>query len=337
MIEIQLIQGTAEWLEWRKGVELKDGPRITATAASVAGGRSIFATPHQLWEEMTGQKSPKDATFAMRHGQRTEPKARNAYMRYVGEEYEPVCIQSSNDPWIAASLDGLDILRTRGVEIKCPVQPGNHQKAMNGEVPDYYYDQIQWQLLASDGQIAEIDYFSYMPEVGNAKPITVKADPQRQNELKQAAERFRLAVLTGIPLAGSAFETAANQFCIINRMVKQMTERLEEAKNNLKKLIVDDKTTTAGGAMVIVSMNDGRVNNEAVINSLAEKCGITPEELDALKKSKRSAPTKVVTIKETSEAEAIWQAHLAKQQVTTSVVTITQGCDEQEQVVSPLW
>lgn len=337
MKEIALEQGSQEWLEWRKGVELDDGPRITATAGSVCGGHSTFSSPHELWQEMLGRRPKKGVSPAMLHGTKTEPFARAAYMQLLGEDYEAICIQSSTDPWIGASLDGVDTFRTRGVEIKCPSSKTTHDFALRGEVPAHYYDQIQWQMLASDGHIKEIDYFSYAPEFGQAMPITVKPDLTRQAQLKMACEQFRLAVLTQVPLAGTEFETASNTYVVINRRAKQLDEQLEDAKNILKKLS-NGKTTTAGGAMVIVSENSGRIDNDAFIKALAEKLGLTPDELAAMKETFRGKSSTVTTVKESAEANAVWEAHKAtlKAMDTVSFATALPE-DASKPMVSPIW
>ena len=339
MQEIDLVQGSPAWLEWRKGVDLIDGPRITATAASVCGGLNPFQTAHELWQEMLLRRPRQAVNPAMLRGQRMEPLARAAYMKFIGEDYEPICIQSKPYPWIAASLDGVDTFRTRGVEIKCPMSSATHDMAMLGQVPDYYYDQIQWQLLASDGQIQEIDYFSYAPEFGEAKPITVKPDLIRQAQLQNATSQFRLAVVTQIPLAGTEFETASNTYVVLNRRAKALDEQLEDAKNILKGL-ANGKTTTAGGAMVIVSENQGRIDNDAFIKALAEKAGITPADLATMKETFRGKSSTVTTVKESAEATAVWEAFKATQkamEATSIVIPSAEESEESVPMVSPHW
>ena len=246
MKEIYLEQGTPDWLAWRAGERFVDvhgvthpaidGIRITATTASVCGGHSPFATPHQLWGEMLGYRKREDASFAMKRGSALEPKARAEYTKIVGEEYEPLCIESSQTPWIAASLDGVDLLRTRGVEIKCPISENTHDMAMMGTVPPYYFDQMQWQMLSSDNQLTEMDYFSFAPQIGKAHPITVRADLKRQAELVEASMRFRLAVMTRVPLSGSEFDQAAKAFLVLNRKLKFLQAQLDEAKAEVSRL-----------------------------------------------------------------------------------------------------
>ena len=54
---VDLDQRSQEWHDWRNGVDI-DGPRITATAASVILGNNPYKTPHRLWLQMTGQAGP---------------------------------------------------------------------------------------------------------------------------------------------------------------------------------------------------------------------------------------------------------------------------------------
>jgi putative phage-type endonuclease len=316
MKEIYLDQGSADWLAWRAGEEFTDilgnpheaiqgGPRITATAGSVCGGHSPFATPHQLWGEMLGLRKRQVATFPMIRGSALEPFARQSYSEYVGEEYEPLCIQSSIDPWIAASLDGIDLLRTRGVEIKAPMSERVHDMAMLGSVPIYYLDQIQWQMLASDNKLTEIDYFSYAPKIGFAKPITIKIDLTRQSELVKAAMNLRMAVLTRVPLSGSEFDQAAKQYLVLNRQLKALEEQLDAAKERVK-VIADGKPTVGGGVIVTVSSSDGRTSWEKVAMELVDKFQVSEPELDAMKVTHKGKPSTTISVKEAADADAVY-------------------------------
>ena len=343
MKEIHLEQGTPDWLAWRAGEAFVDvfgechggldGPRITATAASVCGGRNPFATPHELWGEMLGYRKRQEANWVMQRGSNLEPKARAAYTKIVGEEYEPLCIESSDTPWIGASLDGVDLLRTRGVEIKCPISDKTHDMAVWGEVPPYYFDQIQWQMLASDNQLAEIDYFSYAPKIAATQPITVRVDLMRQAELVEAAMRFRLAVMTRVPLSGSDFEQAAKAFLVLNRKLKALEEQLDMAKERVKTLAAG-QPTQGGGVMVTVSKSDGRPSWEKIAMDLVVRLKLSDEEVTELKTTHKGKPTTTVSVKEAADADAIYADILSAQTSETSVV---EPVSEQVQQPQPIW
>lgn len=343
MKEIYLEQGSPDWLAWRAGEtyidingvinEALNGPRITATAGSVCGGHSPFATPHELWGQMLGLRKREDANYAMLRGSALEPKARRAYTRMVGEEYEALCIESSVYPWIAASLDGVDLLRTRGVEIKCPISEKTHDMAIMGEVPIYYFDQIQWQMLASDNQLKEIDYFSYAPKMGEAQPITVKTDLKRQAELVEAAMKFRLAVMTRVPLSGSEFEQAAKAYLVLNRKLKAIELELDMAKERVK-LLADGKPIQGGGVMVTVSNSEGRTAWEKVAMSIIASHNIPDEDVETLKLAHKSKPTKTISVKEAADADAIYAEIVSATKTETSVVSASTEAINQPH---PVW
>lgn len=343
MKEIYLEQGSPDWLAWRAGESYTDingvinealnGPRITATAGSVCGGHSPFATPHELWGEMLGLRKRQEANFVMLRGSAMEPKARKAYTDIVGEDYEALCIESSSNPWIAASLDGVDLLRTRGVEIKCPISEKTHDMAMLGEVPNYYYDQIQWQMLASDNRLEEIDYFSFAPKIGVAQPITVRIDLKRQAELVDAAMKLRLAVMTRVPLSGSEFEQAAKAYLVLSRKLKAVEAELDIAKERVKTL-ADGKPTQGGGVMVIVSKSEGRTSWEKVALALIEEKSVPEAEVESLKLAHKGKPTKTISVKEGADADAIYAEIISAMKTETSVVSTSQEVLNQPH---PVW
>jgi putative phage-type endonuclease len=346
MKEIHLEQGTADWLAWRAGKDFVDifgvahaaltGLRITATAASVCGGYSPFSTPHQLWGEMLGLRQREIATFVMQRGTALEPKARKAYTDIVGEEYEALCIESTATPWIAASLDGVDLLRTRGVEIKCPMSDsatGSHALALQGVVAPYYFDQIQWQMLSSDNQLKEIDYFSYAPAMGKAQPITVQIDLLRQAELIDAALKLRLAVMTKVPLSGSEFDQAAKAFLVLNRRLKAIEAECDDAKNRVKAL-AGGKAIQGGGVMVIVGGGEGRTSWEKVAMDLVAKLNLEDCDLDLLKQTYKGKTSTTISVKEAADADAIYNEIMDAQRHETSIVQVL---NEKLLQPEPIW
>lgn len=352
MMEVQLEQGSQTWLDWRAGHKVVDGngttfeaveggPRITATAASVVGGSNPFQKPHELWGEMVGLRKRQVATFPMQRGNALEPKARAAFCKYVGEEYEPVCVQSSLENWIAASLDGIDVLRTRGVEIKCPISQTTHDFAVAGEVPPYYYDQIQWQHMACDNLLEEIFYFSWAPQFGEAPPISVKPDLSRQHELLTGVKNFRIHVDTKVPLSGTDFEAAAKTFLVLNRRAKALKELLDEAKEKIKALS-GGKPMQGGGVMVTVSKSNGTVDWQSTAKALAAQAGVSDEDLAALAESNRGKPSTTFAVKETVEADAIYEElkNLLKDgnQVSTPDLSPSiDGDSAAHETVAPVW
>ena len=313
---VDLIQGTDPWLAWRDGRAFTDasgvdhpecqGVRVTATAASALGGHSPFGDANALYAERLGLRKKPQVSWVMQRGNTMEPQARAAYTALVGEEYEPACIQSSllGFEWIAASMDGLDMLRTRGVEIKCPSSSSSHQIFLDGGVPPHYLDQIQWQHLAADNKLEFIDYFSFAPQFGAGNPIPVVPDVNRQQFLIDQAIKFRLAIETRIPMVGAEFDQAARAFLVLNRKAKALEAQLELAKERLKG-IANGQSTSGSGVSVIVSPRAGGTAWEKVVSVLAEDYKIPDSEVERLKLLHKAKPSISISVKEAAEAEAI--------------------------------
>jgi hypothetical protein len=69
-------------------------------------------------------------------------------------------VQNTSCSWLRASLDGLSHDRGRAVEIKCGY--GAYRRtADSGEVPAYYYGQLQHALSVTG--LGEMDYVCHFP------------------------------------------------------------------------------------------------------------------------------------------------------------------------------
>ncbi len=103
--EIQMPQGSEEWLAWRKGA-------VTATdAAVILSGRHYGKTAHSLWEEKTGlvevPEPSESLKAAFARGHRDEPTIRAVACKQEDLYFMPCCAQAANVPFLKGSLDGL--------------------------------------------------------------------------------------------------------------------------------------------------------------------------------------------------------------------------------------
>jgi putative phage-type endonuclease len=148
---INLKQGTQEWLQWRRsGIGASDAPTIM--------NENRFKSPEKLlYEKMNNIDVEKNEK--MRIGTELEPEARSIYEKTRKRAVKPICIQSIASPWLIASLDGMSDDFKYVVEIKCGKSA--YYKACCGSVPDYYYGQLQHQLMITG--LNEIDYWCYWP------------------------------------------------------------------------------------------------------------------------------------------------------------------------------
>jgi putative phage-type endonuclease len=149
--EIKLEQGTSEWKQWRLG-------GFGASDIPVLMGEA-FRSIKKLLEEKNGFGGDYQNP-AMIEGKMLEPVARHEYSKKVGFDVDPICLQHKDYFWARASLDGITTNRNKVVEIKCGESA--YKKARQGEIPKYYYGQLQHILFVTGLDV--IDYWCYRPE-----------------------------------------------------------------------------------------------------------------------------------------------------------------------------
>ncbi len=170
-----LVQQSPEWLEMRRS-------KIGASDAAAIMGVSPWKTPYQLWEEKLGLRR-NESNAAMKRGVEMEEEARRAFEMQTGIIVFPDVIFHSQNEWMMASLDGIDIERKTIVEIKCPGKV-DHASAMDGIVPEKYFPQLQHQMEVTG--LDKAFYFSYTPksqkliEVGKDLVYTTKMIAKEQ-------------------------------------------------------------------------------------------------------------------------------------------------------------
>ena len=90
--EIDLQQGSDEWLQWRRG-------GFGASEAGVVMGKNITKIIDRLHREKTADDNHNGyKSAAMLRGIKLEPAARAAYSRKVGVVMQPVCLQHIECP-----------------------------------------------------------------------------------------------------------------------------------------------------------------------------------------------------------------------------------------------
>jgi putative phage-type endonuclease len=162
-------QGTKLWLEQRKGF-------LTASDVGAVLGNCIFKNKKTVLGQKTGTISPEFQTVAMKHGTDTEPEAREIYEQLTGNKVIQFGLLSGSESchFLAASVDGIT---TDGivVEIKCPYS----REIKQGQIPEYYQDQIQTQLEVVGLDTAH--YFEYSSSTGETNLVVVKRNKDWMN------------------------------------------------------------------------------------------------------------------------------------------------------------
>lgn len=153
-----LEQGTPIWHSFR-------GKGFGASEAGIIAGQNRWKTVVDLWAAKTGRPTePFIMNDAVQHGIDTEPEARDRFIQATGINVIPKCFISGEYPFIRASLDGSNEDNNIIVEIKCPSRVPIHMKAVRGEIPEYYYPQVQHQLYVVGADIN--CFWSYMQSMG---------------------------------------------------------------------------------------------------------------------------------------------------------------------------
>jgi putative phage-type endonuclease len=166
-----LVQGTREWLEWRRG-------GIGASEAPAILGVCKFNTAYDVYLDKLGLKPAFDS-YAARRGTELEAKARLRYELFNLEDMPPALAVHPKYRILRCSLDGIRADGKLLLEIKCPGKE-THEIARKGKVPEHYWPQVQYQLAVTGAD--HCDYFSFGADETHAL-ITVESDVTYQGRL----------------------------------------------------------------------------------------------------------------------------------------------------------
>jgi putative phage-type endonuclease len=239
--EMELIQGTTEWLQFRK-------TKITATDAVVIMGTSPWKNRTQLYNEKTSDCDPSIMTPRMQRGIDLEPIARSLFTIQTGIEVEPRVIVKD---WAMASLDGISECGRYLVEIKCPNE-NDHALAVMGKVPSHYHAQLQHQMWVCD--VDKMFYFSFDGIDGVL--IEVEKDEKYVEKMIEEEYKFYQCLINRIPPEQSEKEfveredeiwkSCVDEWKLISQNIKQLEEKQEILRKRLIFLSGESNTKGAG-------------------------------------------------------------------------------------------
>lgn len=146
-------QGTAKWLQWRRGV-------IGASEAAIIMGENRWKGRQQLIDEKRGLAVPFSGNAATREGQYLEEFARSALAKKYKEKLFPTIVQDVHEPFLAASLDAINAAKERVYEIKCGARTYDLVK-FSRKIPSYYIAQVQHMLMVT--QMESLIFAAYRP------------------------------------------------------------------------------------------------------------------------------------------------------------------------------
>lgn len=183
-MEPHLIQGSEEWLSIRR-------TKITSSDAAAIMGVSKWSTAYETWLSKLGFGKEVLDNPAMKRGRDLEPIARELFIKETGILVVPKVVFSKEYDFMMCSCDGLDLMQENLLEIKCPGQE-DHQKALDGIIPEHYRPQILHQMLTTG--LKKAFYFSFTPS--SWKLIEMKLDEKEASELIQREKDFYTCMQT---------------------------------------------------------------------------------------------------------------------------------------------
>ena len=167
MKELELEQGTREWLEARKG-------KITGTRLKDVLKTDNLPLIYELIAELGSDEI--EETFvskAMERGKNCEPVAISLYQHMTGVVIDSVgfCISEEND-FLALSPDGFTADRTGAIEVKSPNTSTHVKYILGDKVPSEYLPQVMTYFLVNT-KLEYLDFISFDDRY-KPKPIWIK-------------------------------------------------------------------------------------------------------------------------------------------------------------------
>lgn len=266
--EIQLEQRSEAWHLARKG-------SIGSSEVSAVLGTNPWKTPFQLWEEKTGRRAGQFTNAAMQRGIDFEDTARECLEKQVGLQFFPKVFRRDDKSYLMASLDGITMDGSTLCEIKCPTSDGLRDYAKRGEVPPYYFSQIDYQMLVSGAR--EAVFFVWYSNEENYI-VRVTADEARMKEIEEKVTHFwETYIIPDVapPLDKRDFFTLdsvewneqAKKYVDLKSRIKDLEGQLKDVEDSLKRQFrLQGKCAVIGGGITVQEIErKGTVNVEAIL------------------------------------------------------------------------
>lgn len=259
---IDLVQGSEEWLKWRKSV-------ITATECPCILGISPYATPYKAWQLKLGLIAPGPVNDAMLRGQRLEPEARVKFTQEYDIEMTPACVESSQYNFLGASLDGLSSCLKYLLEIKCNGEK-THHNVLNGQIPSYHIAQMQHQLLVTGAE--KCFYYSYDGDKGHC----IEVFPDHlfwENFIKKAKDWWHCISEFEPPEFSDKdyrnmsndkyWQTCAMTYQDLDQEIKTLEQKKDFVRRELIRLCAN-QSSEGFGVKVLKTIVSGRIDYEII-------------------------------------------------------------------------
>ena len=227
---VDIEQGSPEWLEFRRS-------KVGSSDAAVIMGLSPWKTPYQLWKQKI--EGTTDAVNpAMREGLRLEPIARDMFTEETGISVTPKVGISEENPWQISSFDGI----TEDGKIVWEVKCGSlelYEQALRGEIPPYYFCQLQHHLCVAKADKAIYSCF-YREEIKN---LDVWPDINYIEKMLHKQKKFSELLMNGEPpelcdrdyeiIEHARGENLLKEYFLLGEQEKEIKKRKDELKEEI--------------------------------------------------------------------------------------------------------
>lgn len=258
---IELPQGTEEWLAYRKN-------KIGASDAAPILGMSPWASAYDLWCEKMGVKR-REKSQSMSYGNKMEEEIRDRVISEMKIFFSPCVIESIQNPWQIASLDGLSDNGNLAIEIKC-ANSADHYLAFQRTVPKKYIPQLQHQMSCLG--LDFIFYVSYNKE--DLRIFPVERDEAFIKNLIQKEKEFYDSLQNFLPPDfidkdyinrddDSDLKTQIQKYLEVKDLKKQYEEEEKKTREKILELC-NNRNTTCNGVKVNKIVAKGKINYENI-------------------------------------------------------------------------
>ena len=167
MIEINIEQGSQEWLKLRLG-------KITGTRVKNIFKSDNLTLIDEIIAEIVSEEIEENyVNSAMQRGKDLEPIVRQIYQKVKGIEIQEIgfCMSDESD-FLGLSPDGYTIDRVGGIEIKCPSTKTHVKYIRQNKIPSEYICQVYTNFIVNK-KLEWLDFISYDDRF-KSRPMWIK-------------------------------------------------------------------------------------------------------------------------------------------------------------------
>jgi putative phage-type endonuclease len=168
---IDVVQGTEEWLEARRGIPTASNFDKIVTSKGEPSKQRTKYLYKLAGERISGTREESYTNVHMERGKEMESEARKLYEFHTGLEVEQVGFCLTDDGKVGASPDGICVSGL--LEIKSPSMAVHVGYLLDGKVPTDYFQQVQGGLYVAEKEWC--DFVSYYPGI-NSLIVRMKRD-----------------------------------------------------------------------------------------------------------------------------------------------------------------